>query len=187
MWYIDYMKTRGDSKGQGVASKLMDEFFERYVDPDGGYVHFGKMMRKEIGHLKDKMAKKYPNVGVIGGEVLLMNLLREYIRELLKEDAIGFVNQMADLAANNPEWYDEASNKLTKSAGRGIKRAFSDNADHAWLNTIKTVHWVERPIALNRLADKGKDELSTTMTLPGQDFTQAYQSVKPWSQSQASL
>ena len=66
MWYIDYMKTRSDSKGQGVASKLIDEFFERYVDPDGGYVHFGKMMRKEIGHLKDKMAKKYPNVEVIG-------------------------------------------------------------------------------------------------------------------------
>jgi len=110
-----------------------------------------------------------------------VSLLREYIRELLKEDAIGFVNQMADLAANNPEWYDEASNKLTKSAGRGIKRAFSDNADHAWLSTIKTVHWVDRPIALNRLADKGKDELSTTMTLPGQNFTQAYQSVKSWS------
>ena len=66
MWYIDYMKTRSDSAGQGVASKLIDEFFERYVDPDGGYVHFGKMMRKEIGHLKDKMAKKYPNVEVIG-------------------------------------------------------------------------------------------------------------------------
>ena len=66
MWYIDYMKTRGDATGQGVASKLMDEFFSRYVDPDGGYVHFGKMMRKEIGHLKDKMAKKYPGVEVIG-------------------------------------------------------------------------------------------------------------------------
>ena len=66
MWYIDYMKTRGDSTGRGVASKLIDEFFERYVDPDGGYVHFGKMMRKEIGHLKDKMAEKYPNVTVIG-------------------------------------------------------------------------------------------------------------------------
>ena len=66
MWYIDYMKTRGDSKGQGVASKLIDEFFERYVDLDGGYVHFGKIMRKEIGHLKDKMAERYPDVTVIG-------------------------------------------------------------------------------------------------------------------------
>lgn len=65
MWYIDYMKTRGDSSGQGVASKLIDEFFSKYVEP-GSHVHFGKMMRKEIGHLKEKMAKKYPDVYVIG-------------------------------------------------------------------------------------------------------------------------
>ena len=64
-WYIDYMKTRGDKGGQGTASKLVDEFFKRYAKP-GGMVHFGKMMRKEIGHLKDKMAEKYPDVNVIG-------------------------------------------------------------------------------------------------------------------------
>ena len=68
MWYIDYMKTRGDSSGQGVASKLVDEFFQRYVDPDGGYVHFGKMMQPQIGHLKDKMAEKYPNATVVGAK-----------------------------------------------------------------------------------------------------------------------
>jgi len=64
-WYIDYMKTRGDKGGQGTASKLVDEFFKRYAKP-GGMVHFGKMMRQEIGHLKDKMAEKYPDVDVIG-------------------------------------------------------------------------------------------------------------------------
>lgn len=64
-WYIDYMKTRGDKGGQGTASKLVDEFFKRYVQP-GDRVHFGKMMRKEIGHLKDKMAEKYSDVSVIG-------------------------------------------------------------------------------------------------------------------------
>jgi len=64
-WYIDYMKTRGDKGGQKVASRLVDEFFSRYADP-GGMIHFGKMMRKEIGHLKDKMAEKYPDVTVIG-------------------------------------------------------------------------------------------------------------------------
>ena len=64
-WYIDYMKTRGDKGGQGTASKLVDEFFKRYAEP-GGMVHFGKMMRQEIGHLKDKMAEKYPDVDVIG-------------------------------------------------------------------------------------------------------------------------
>jgi hypothetical protein len=65
MWYIDYMKIRGDKRRQGVASKLMDEFFRRHVKP-GSIVHFGKIMRKEVGHLKDKMAKKYPDVEVIG-------------------------------------------------------------------------------------------------------------------------
>ena len=66
-WYIDYMKTRGDASGQGVASKLMDEFFARYAKP-GGMIHFGKMMRKEIGHLKDKMEKQYPDITVIGAK-----------------------------------------------------------------------------------------------------------------------
>jgi len=65
-WYIDYMKTRGDKEGQKVASRLIDEFFKRYASEPGSYVHFGKMMREEIGHLKDKMAKKYPDSTVIG-------------------------------------------------------------------------------------------------------------------------
>jgi hypothetical protein len=66
-WYIDYMKTRGDKGGQGTASKLVDEFFKRYAK-SGGMVHFGKMMRAEIGHLKDKMEKQYPDVTVIGAK-----------------------------------------------------------------------------------------------------------------------
>jgi hypothetical protein len=64
-WYIDYMKTRGDSQGRGVASKLMDQFYETVAQP-GDNVHFGKMMREEIGHLKDKMAEKYPEIDTIG-------------------------------------------------------------------------------------------------------------------------
>ena len=67
MWYIDYMKTRGDKRGQGTASKLLDEFFKRYAKP-GGMIHFGKMMQPEIGYLKDKLAKQYPDVEVIGAK-----------------------------------------------------------------------------------------------------------------------
>ena len=66
-WYIDYMKTRGDKGGQKVASQLVDEFFKRYADT-GGMVHFGKMMHPSIGHLKDKMAEKYPDITVIGAK-----------------------------------------------------------------------------------------------------------------------
>ena len=64
-WYIDYMKTRGDKGGEGTASKLVDEFFSS-VAADGDTVHFGKMMNPKIGHLKDKMAKKYPGMDVMG-------------------------------------------------------------------------------------------------------------------------
>ena len=64
-WYIDYMKTRGDKGGQGTASKLIDEFYNTVPKP-GDNVHFGKMMRKEIGHLKDKMKDKYPEIDTIG-------------------------------------------------------------------------------------------------------------------------
>ena len=66
-WYIDYLKTRGDHRGQGVASELVDDFFRRYAEP-GETIHFGKMMRKEVGHLKDKMAEKYPDMNVIGAK-----------------------------------------------------------------------------------------------------------------------
>ena len=64
-WYIDYMKTRGDKGGQGTASKLIDEFYNTVAQP-GDNVHFGKMMRKEIGHLKDKMVDAFPDVTTIG-------------------------------------------------------------------------------------------------------------------------
>ena len=67
MLYIDYMKTRGEFGGQKVASRLVDEFFARYAPEPGSYVHFGKMMHPSIGHLKDKMAEKYPEHDVIGG------------------------------------------------------------------------------------------------------------------------
>ena len=67
MWYIDYMKTRGDKSGQGTASKLIEQFYETKAQP-GDYVNFGKMMQPQIGHLKDKMAEKYPEVKTKGAK-----------------------------------------------------------------------------------------------------------------------
>jgi len=66
-WYIDYMKTRGDKGKTGVASKLIDQFYETVVQP-GDNVHFGKMMQPQIGHLKDKMVDKYPDIDTIGAK-----------------------------------------------------------------------------------------------------------------------
>jgi len=99
-----------------------------------------------------------------------MNLLREYIRELLKEDAIGFLHA---LAASSEE-FGEPGEKFYggdpgKGGGKAIKRAFNDHADHEWLSTLDTVHWT--PVyGLADLIGKGKDELSTTMTLPNKPF-----------------
>jgi|LWDU01.1.fsa_nt_gi hypothetical protein len=64
-WYIDYMKTREDKGGEKVASRLIDKFYSDVVSP-GDYVNFGKMMQPQIGHLKDKMAKKYPDIKTKG-------------------------------------------------------------------------------------------------------------------------
>jgi hypothetical protein len=97
-----------------------------------------------------------------------MNLLREYIRVLLTEDPMGFVH---DLAAASEEFGEEGQDFFGgdpgKSGGKAIKRAFNANADHQFLSTLDTVHWVEDAYSLEYLVGKSKDELSTTMTLPG--------------------
>jgi hypothetical protein len=100
-----------------------------------------------------------------------MNLLREYIREFLTEDAMGFVH---DLAAASDEFSDNGDiffgGHPGKGGGKAIKRAFAANADYGFLDTLDTVHWTGDFYAMEGLKGKGKDELSTTMTLPGENF-----------------
>ena len=94
-----------------------------------------------------------------------MRLLREYIKCLLKEDPVGFVH---DLAAASDQFGDQfRGGKIPKEAGREIKRAFNKNADHNFLNTLDTVHWGTTYGIESLVGNKGKDELSATMTLPG--------------------
>ena len=97
-----------------------------------------------------------------------MNLLREYIRALLTEDPMGFVH---DLAAASDDFGEEGETFFGgdpgKAGAKAIKRAFNANADHQFLSTLDTVHWVEEPYDLEPLIGKSKDELSTTMTSPG--------------------
>jgi len=96
-----------------------------------------------------------------------MKLLREYIRALLKEDPMGFVQ---DLAAASDEFGEEGEmffgGNPGKGGGKAIKRAFAKNADHGWLATLNTVHWKD-PYILDQLQNSNKDELSTSMSLPG--------------------
>lgn len=100
-----------------------------------------------------------------------MKLLREYIRELLKEDPMGFVH---DLSAASDQFGEEGEEFFGgdpgKGGGKAIKRAFNANADHQWLSTLNTVHWTGEIYDMEGLVGKGKDELSTQMTLPGENF-----------------
>ena len=97
------------------------------------------------------------------------SVLRKYVRQLLKEDPLGFVQ---DLAASDKFRYNPRVRgaQVDKAAGRDIKRAFNKNADHQFLNTLDTVHWAYDFYELEPLKGRGKDELSTTMTLPGDSF-----------------
>ena len=95
------------------------------------------------------------------------SLIREYVRELITEDPMGFVH---DLAAASEEFGGEGEMFIGgdpgKGGGKAIKRAFNANADHQWLSTLDTVHWVESAYSLEGLVGRSRDELSTTMTLP---------------------
>ena len=100
-----------------------------------------------------------------------MKLLREYIRELLNEDAMGFVH---DLAAASEEFGEPGEiffgGNPGEGGGKAIKRAFANNADYSFLNSLDTVHWTGDFYGMEGLKGKGKDELSATMTLPGENF-----------------
>ena len=99
-----------------------------------------------------------------------MKLLREYIRNLLKEDPMGFVQDLS--AAHQAGEFGEnfMGGDVGKSGGKALKRSFADNADHQWLSTLDTVHWTGGVEYLPALVGRGKDELSTSMTLPGENF-----------------
>ena len=100
-----------------------------------------------------------------------MKKLREYIRQILLEDAMGFVH---DLAAASDQFGEEGQpffgGNPGKAGGRAIKRAFNANADHQWLATLDTVHWTSDLERMPNLATRRKDELSANMVLPGEDF-----------------
>jgi len=102
-----------------------------------------------------------------GKELVAEHFFREFVK-LLQEDPMGFVH---DLAAASEDFGQEGEMFIGgdpgKGGGKAIKRAFNANADHQWLSTLDTVHWTESAHSLEYLIGKSKDELSTTMSLPG--------------------
>ena len=106
---------------------------------------------------------------------------------LLLEDPMGFVQ---DLAASSEEFGEPGEmffgGDPGKGGGRAIKRAFNANADHQWLSTLNTIHWGD-VYALEDLIGKNKDELSTLMSLPGEDFAVSGNNTGLWVRGRITL
>jgi len=116
-----------------------------------------------------------------------VKILREYVRELLKEDPMGFVH---DLAAASGEFGEEGEEFFGgdpgKGGGKAIKRAFNANADHQWLSTLDTVHWTGI-YDLTSLIGQHKDELSATISLPGDNFDPEVNDIGLWIKGRITL
>ena len=101
-----------------------------------------------------------------------MKLLREYIRKLLSESRI--VDFAIDLGQSDAYKSGDRDTDLKDvTSGREIKKLFNKYADHAFLSSLDTVHWISKwagPQAIKELIGQGKDELSATMSLPGTSF-----------------
>ena len=130
-------------------------------------------LQRKSSAMSESQIRKYVRTAIGAKKVTMKeSLLREYVRTLLAEDPIGFVQ---DLAASDKLRYNPRVRgaQVDKAAGRDIKRAFNKNADHQFLSTLNTVHWAYDFYELEPLKGKGKDELSTTMTLPGDSLEPA--------------
>jgi hypothetical protein len=65
--YLNYIHIRNDQRGKGYARKLIQGLIDMH--PDLKILHFGKMMREEIGHLKRSFEEKYEGQITVLGAV----------------------------------------------------------------------------------------------------------------------
>ena len=183
---IDHIKSMGGEfkyfdeshREEGVEELIFDTGLKP-EKPVYGIEEFTQQFPEEaagIEALGYKITSAFDGFGGSSVEIRLKmagikeSVLRKYIRQLLKEDPMGFVH---DLAASDKFGDQFRGGQVGKDAGRDIKRAFNKNADHQFLSTLDTVHWFYTVYDLEPLVGKGKDELSATMTLPGDSFDPA--------------
>lgn len=93
---------------------------------------------------------------------------------ILLEDAEGFIRDAALAQKSgriNKTERDQVMTRDETNYGRELKKIYNKHADRAFLNSLNTVHWTGDEYALQYVKDvPSKDELSTTVSLPGQPF-----------------
>lgn len=101
-----------------------------------------------------------------------MKHLRQYIRQILLEDAAAFAEEAGMLQSSGdldkrPTW-DSNSNQISRASRRKLKDLFRKHADHQWLaDNVTTIHWMGDHSGIEDLLGRGKDELSTAMSKTG--------------------
>ncbi len=152
--------------GKAVAGSLLREYIRELIEAN----EYEWSVASKKKFMLDKEGMEQSDKDNQEKYLKSMGLMEGYIRELLKEDPMGFVH---DLAAASEDFGEPGEmffgGDPGKGGGKAIKRAFAKNADHKWLSTLNTVHWGD-VYALEDLMGKGKDELSTLMSLPSEDF-----------------
>lgn len=152
-----------------MSNKLIREYIkESFKDSSKGDVEETDDHRWEVSNRKNMMLDKegMEQSDKDNQEKYLksMGLMESVLEKILLEDAMGFVHALAASDKFDDQFF---GGEIDKAAGRDIKRAFEKHADHQWLKTIDTVHWTADAYNLSSMVGKGKDELSTTMALPG--------------------
>ena len=101
-----------------------------------------------------------------------MKRLRQYIRNILKEDLAGFINDVKpiqkkfDIDAGFDDWISDVPTR------KQLKRIYRKHRDKTFLDSLNTVHWAEEIGDLANLTTGRKDELSCKMYLPDDRFKQ---------------
>jgi len=103
--------------------------------------------------------------------------LRSGIRQMIQEDLAGFVKRTKGIRYDPPDTplFSGSYNKDDKEKARAIKRAWAEEVDRDFIQSLTLVHWIGSGSKLVRAVDRklsvlpnrSRDEISTAMYLPG--------------------
>ena len=110
-----------------------------------------------------------------------MKKILENWKKFLEEDEQARANFAKGLEKVSPDIRDQASIDFgtMAKAGRAIKQLYAKEADRAFLDSLKTVHWGRRGDIMHLIKDYQnlkRDELSTSVYLPNESVYK----VGPW-------
>jgi hypothetical protein len=111
-----------------------------------------------------------------------MKILETYIKTILIEDLSGFVDDTQGISYGSGSSAQLEFDKVAMSFAKRVKKAWTKNADHAFMKTLTKVHWFEHSTGLSTrlkwfLDNQGKDEVTTSAYLPGQELKSTWGDV----------